>query len=97
VGFAVHEKHLIALLVAAAARQAAGIAQQPSPSTRLERLNFEDTSRYDDVMEFLGALAKSSRVVHLTTFGKTVEGRDLPLAVVGGQFLGLRWLTSWPA
>ena len=51
--------------------------------TRAERTNFAETSRYDDVVAFLDAVAKDSRLVHITTFGKTVEGRALPLAVVG--------------
>ncbi|MCA1651616.1 MAG: hypothetical protein LC753_15525 [Acidobacteria bacterium] len=34
-------------------------------------------------MAFLEALAKAAPAVHLTTFGKTSEGRSLPLAVIG--------------
>ena len=51
--------------------------------TRAERTNYEETSRYDDVVAFLATVAKQSRLVHNTTFGDTVEGRALPLAVVG--------------
>ena len=58
-------------------------AQQTELLTRPERTNFQETSRYEDVISFLGALAKRFPAVHLTTFGKTVEGRDLPLAVIG--------------
>ena len=51
--------------------------------TRAERTNYVETSRYDDVVAFLNTIAKESRLIHTTTFGYTVEGRALPLAVVG--------------
>jgi len=51
--------------------------------TRAERTNYVETSRYDDVVAFLTAVAKGSSVIHNTTFGYTFEGRPLPLAVVG--------------
>src|SRR5262252_7468338 len=51
--------------------------------TRAERTNYVETSRYDDVVAFLDTVAKESPLVHTTTFGSTVEGRALPLAVVG--------------
>jgi len=52
--------------------------------SRAERTDFRETSHYDDVVAFLDAVAKAApKTVHLTTFGKTVEGRALPLAVVG--------------
>src|SRR6516225_4282747 len=61
-----------------------------SPSTlfsqvrnRAERTDYVETSRYEDVVNFLNTVAKSSRIVHNTTFGYTFEGRPLPLVVVG--------------
>jgi hypothetical protein len=48
-----------------------------------EQTNFANTSKYDDVVAFLRALAKASNRVHLTTFGVTNEKRELPLAVIG--------------
>ena len=52
--------------------------------TKPERTNYEQTSRYDDVVAFLdGSRAGGAELVHLTTFGYTFEGRALPLAVVG--------------
>lgn len=52
--------------------------------TTAERTNFEQTSRYEDVVAFLKAAAQSNpRLVKYTTFGFTTEGRPLPLAVVG--------------
>jgi hypothetical protein len=51
--------------------------------TRAERTDYIETSRYDDVVSFLNTVAKTSPLVHVTTFGYTFEGRPLPLAVVG--------------
>ena len=76
-------KHAIVLLISAAIWQPAATSQQNWPLTRPERTNFEETSRYEDVVGFLSALSKASPAIHVTTFGNTVEGRDLPLAVVG--------------
>jgi zinc carboxypeptidase len=51
--------------------------------TRAERTNYAETSRYEDVVDFLNNVAKGSRTVHLTSFGYSFEGRPLPLAVIG--------------
>ncbi|MCA9744344.1 MAG: M14 family metallopeptidase [Deferribacteres bacterium] len=53
--------------------------------TRAEKSGYEETSSYQDVMDFVNVLAIASDVVHLTSFGKTVEGRDLPLIVLGAK------------
>ena len=53
--------------------------------TRPERTDYHETSHYDDVVAFMDAAAKASSKIHLTTFGKTFEGRALPLAVVGAS------------
>jgi hypothetical protein len=59
------------------------LRSQNQLQTRAERTNYSETSRYGDVVEFLDAVAKGSPLIHTTTFGNTVEGRALPLAVVG--------------
>ena len=52
--------------------------------TTPERTNYEQTSRYADVIAFMQAVEQAApKLVHLTTFGYTNEGRALPLAVVG--------------
>jgi predicted deacylase len=52
--------------------------------TRPERTEYRETSRYDDVVAFMNAVAQAAPgIVKLATFGKTFEGRTLPLAVVG--------------
>ena len=52
--------------------------------TRPERTAFNETSTYADVVAFMEAAAKAApKLIHLTTFGTSSEGRSLPLAVVG--------------
>lgn len=55
----------------------------PSPRTRAEATDFVETSTYDDVLTFLQALEGADPRVHLGSFGYSVEGRRLPLAVWG--------------
>jgi hypothetical protein len=55
-----------------------------SLKTRAEKSGYRETSRYPDVVEFMEAVGQAApKLVHLTTFGYTNEGRALPLAVVG--------------
>ncbi len=63
----------------AAAQSLAGL------QTRAEATDFVETSRYDDVVEMVEALAEMSDQVHLTSFGYTNEGRALPLLVLGAD------------
>ena len=51
--------------------------------TRAEASNFEETSRYDEVMAFLDVLDATSDQLFLTHFGYSVEGRKIPLAIFG--------------
>jgi hypothetical protein len=52
--------------------------------TKPEQTNFEETSHYQDVVDFMNAVAKAApKKVFLTTFAETNEKRALPLAVVG--------------
>lgn len=53
--------------------------------TTPERTDFRDTSRYEDVVAFIDALARTSSKIHATTFGVTNEKRSLPLVVVGAD------------
>lgn len=72
------------LLPASPASQTAPRPSLSELTTRPERTEYRETSRYDDVVAFLNALAEAApQTIRLTTLGKTVEGRALPLAVVG--------------
>lgn len=69
------------------AAPAAGRQSAPKswPLTRPEATNYAETSRYDEVVSYMKAMAEASPQIHLTTFGYTYEGRPLPLAVVGAS------------
>ena len=56
---------------------------QALPRTRAEQTNFEETSRYAEVIAFANALATISPRVRVETFGTSEEGRTLPLLVIG--------------
>jgi Zinc carboxypeptidase len=49
--------------------------------SRAEQTNYEETSRYEDVMRFIGELQKRTDKLRVESFGKTEEGRDLPLMI----------------
>jgi hypothetical protein len=51
--------------------------------TRPERTAYVETSRHDDVMDFLRVVASASPLVQLKTMGYSFEGRTLPLVVAG--------------
>jgi hypothetical protein len=54
-----------------------------TPLTRAEQSRFEDTSRYADVRAFIDALVTQTPRVRVEMFGRSEEGRDLPLLVIG--------------
>jgi hypothetical protein len=74
-------------VVLAAALAVAGQAQQPSSlaglKTTAEASGFKSTSTYEDVIKFVKTVDAASPIVFYTTYGKTFEGRDMPLLVVG--------------
>ncbi len=51
--------------------------------TTAEASNYMETSRYQDVVDFVTDVAAQSPLIHLTTFGYSYEGRRIPLLVVG--------------
>lgn len=57
-------------------------AQSADMRTRAEISNYEETSTYDDVARVIGGLVSTSPLVYTESFGKTEEGRDLPLMVI---------------
>jgi hypothetical protein len=71
---------VVALVVPAGARQAPAIANL---KTTAEATAFASTSTYDDVVRFMRAVADASPLIHYTTYGRTYEGREMPMAVVG--------------
>ena len=59
------------------------VYSQTELQTVAEKSNFESTSRYEDVMTFVNQLKKISNYIKIETIAKTVEGRDIPLLIVG--------------
>ena len=52
-------------------------------ATRAERTGFQQSTGYGEITRHLQYAAAASDLVHVTTFGSTVDGRPIPLAVVG--------------
>jgi hypothetical protein len=80
---AMNDWTIAALAASMLACAAVLVAQNSSPQSRAERTGFEETSRYDDVRGFLDALASTTPRIRVETFGKSEEGRALPLVVIG--------------
>ncbi len=56
--------------------------QSADMRTRAEITNYEETSTYADVTRVIDGFKATSTLVHTESFGKTEEGRDLPLLVI---------------
>jgi hypothetical protein len=56
---------------------------QVKPLTAAERSDFKSTSNYNDVMIFIDQLKKSSKLIRVETIARSVEGRDVPLLIIG--------------
>ena len=56
--------------------------QSADMRTRAEITNYEETSTYADVTRIIDGLVATSPLVYTESFGKTEEGRDLPLVVI---------------
>src|SRR5687767_3231870 len=51
------------------------------PKTRAELTNYEETTRYEEVLNFIAELQKRSPLLRLESFGTSEEGRKLPLLI----------------
>jgi len=52
-----------------------------------EKSNFIKTSTHADVMNFLNAMKSKSSNVHLFSMGKSLEGKDIPVAVLANPII----------
>jgi hypothetical protein len=59
------------------------MSKNPPPEwqTHAEKTNYRETPRYEQTIEFAKRLAQSSPLIEYQTFGKSGEGRDLPLLI----------------
>jgi len=51
------------------------------PNTRAELTNYEETTRYEEVLNFIAELQKRSPLLRVESFGTSEEGRKLPLMI----------------
>src|SRR5687767_6400922 len=61
------------------------VAQQSSDDklkSRAELTNYEETTRYEEVLNFIAELQEQSSLIRLASFGKSEEGRSLPLMIL---------------
>jgi hypothetical protein len=58
------------------------ILSQLSILTVAEKTNYESTSRYQDVMDFVDHLKKKSKFIRTETIAISEEGREIPLMVI---------------
>jgi len=59
-----------------------------------EITNYEETSTYADVHRVITGLVSSSPLVYTESFGKSEEGRELPLMVISDPRVTTS--TAWP-
>lgn len=52
-----------------------------------EKSNFIKTSTYADVMSFLNAMKSKSSSVHIFSLGKSLEGKDIPVAILANPII----------
>ncbi len=50
--------------------------------TYYEKSGFKETPRYAETVDYCQRLADSSSMVYYTTFGRSPQGRDLPLLII---------------
>lgn len=62
-----------------------GAQERPLPVTTAEATDYEQTTRYADVVAFMRDLDERSERAFYTTVGKTVEGREIPMLVLGSK------------
>ena len=82
------------LLLAASAHHKIIMAQSTTPAappewqTRAEKTDYRETPRYDETVAFARKLDDASPLIRYTTFGRSGEGRELPLliAATGNDF-----------
>jgi hypothetical protein len=67
-------------MIAAAAAQQSAVANL---KTTAESSAFKSTSTHAEVVAFMKAIDTASPDIHYTVYGKTFEGREMPMAVVG--------------
>ena len=79
---------ILAALVLAAPASLAAQQDDPALRTRAERTDYVETSRLEDVQQFLAALSARSELVRVDTFGISEQGRPLLLVTLSNPAVG---------
>jgi hypothetical protein len=58
------------------------LMQDDKLKSRAELTDYQETSRYEDVLRFISDLQRRSPLVRVESFARTSEGRDLPLMTI---------------
>lgn len=58
-------------------------SKKTSLLTIAESSNYESTSRYSDVIDFINSLKKGSKFIRTETLAVSTEGREIPLMIIG--------------
>jgi murein tripeptide amidase MpaA len=59
------------------------VSAQEELLTTAERTNYEATSTYEEVMQFIESLESQSPYIRSATIAQSIEGRDIPLMIIG--------------
>ncbi len=59
------------------------VFSQTNFQTVAEKSDFKSTSNYNDVMTFIDQLKKSSPFIRTENMATSVEGREIPLMIIG--------------
>jgi hypothetical protein len=73
---------LIFFLLALTTKTAAQQGSDDKLKSRAELTNYEETTRYQEVLDFIAELQKRSSLIRVESFGKSEEGRNLPLMIL---------------
>lgn len=73
---------VLACAVIATLSQLTPLAQSEDLRTRAETTDYVETSTYDDVVRVVSGIVASSPLAKQESFGKTEEGRSLPLLIL---------------
>src|SRR3982751_835758 len=72
---------LISILSAKIMAQSSSPTVPPEWLTHTERTDYRETPRYDETVAFSQRLAAASNLIRYATFGRSGEGRELPLLI----------------
>jgi Zinc carboxypeptidase len=73
---------LLALSANSIAQEGFVVEKDDKLKSRAELTNYEETTRYQEVLDFIAELQRRSPLLRVESFGKSEEGRMLPLMIL---------------